>query len=106
VFCRGTLAEPCEWPTGALFAGRCAQENVEAAEAAAGEVLKQALSLRRRARKLHRELQLAELALGKDSSESDLGRLKDFQAQLPALGGIEAGAEGLGAQSVRPSGTL
>ncbi|HEY4848238.1 MAG TPA: DNA primase, partial [Methylocella sp.] len=43
-----------------------------AADADADEVLKQALSLHRRARTLHRELQLAELALGKDSSEANL----------------------------------
>jgi DNA primase len=78
----------------------------EAAEADAEEVLKQALSLHRRARALHRELQLAELALGKDSSEASLGRLKDIQAQLSALGGIEAAVDGFGAQSGRPSGTL
>jgi DNA primase len=78
----------------------------EAAEADAEEVLKQALSLHHRARALHRELQLAELALGKDSSEANLGRLKDIQAQLSALGGIEAAVDGFGAQSGRPSGTL
>jgi DNA primase len=77
-----------------------------AADADAEEVLKQALSLHRRARALRRELQLAELALGKDSSEANLGRLKDVQAQLSALGGIEAAVEGFGAQSGRPSGTL
>jgi DNA primase len=77
-----------------------------AAEADAEEVLKQALSLHRRARALHRELQLAELALGRDSSEANLGRLKDIQAQLSALRGIEAAVDGFGAQSGRPSGTL
>jgi DNA primase len=77
-----------------------------AADADADEVLKQALSLHRRAKTLQRELQLAELALGKDSSEANLGRLKDIQAQLSALGGIEAAVEGFGAQSGRPSGTL
>jgi DNA primase len=77
-----------------------------AAEADAEEVLKQALSLHRRARTLHKELQLAELALGKDFSEANLRRLKDIQAQLLARGGIEAAVEGFGAQSGRPSGTL
>jgi DNA primase len=77
-----------------------------AAEADAEEVLKQALSLHHRARALHKELQLAELALGKDSSEANLGRLKDIQAQLSALGGIEAAVEGFGAQSGHPSGSL
>ncbi|MGH6839835.1 MAG: DNA primase, partial [Methylocella sp.] len=80
--------------------------NAGAADIDAGEVLKQALSLHRRAKALHRELQLAEIALGKDSSEANLGRLKDIQAQLSALGGIEAAVEGFGAQSGRPSGTL
>jgi DNA primase len=80
--------------------------KVQAAEADAEEVLKQALSLHRRAKTLHRELQLAELALVKDSSEANLGRLKDIQAQLSALGGIEAAMEGFGVQSGRPSGTL
>ncbi|MDQ6869437.1 MAG: DNA primase [Pseudomonadota bacterium] len=77
-----------------------------AADVDADEVLKQALRLHRRAKTLHRELQLAELALGKDSSEANLGRLKDIQTQLSALGGIEAAVEGYGAQSGRPSGTL
>jgi DNA primase len=79
-------------------------ENIGAADAE--EVLKQALSLHRRARALRLELQLAELALGKDSSEANLGRLKDIQAQLSALGGIEAAVEGFGAQSGRATGTL
>jgi len=77
-----------------------------AAEADAGEVLKQALSLHHRARALHRELQLAELALGKDFSEANLGRLRDIQEQLSALAGIEAAVEGFGVQSGRPSGSL
>ena len=77
-----------------------------AADSDADEVLKQALSLHNRAKTLQRELQLAELALGKESSEANLGRLKDIQAQLSALGGIEAAVEGFGAQSGRPSGTL
>jgi DNA primase len=51
-------------------------------------------------------LQLAELALGKDSSEANLGRLKDIQGQLSALGGIGAAGEGFGAPSDRPIGTL
>lgn len=72
----------------------------------ADEVLKQALSVHRRARALHRELQLAELALGKDSTEANLGRLKDIQAQLSALGGIEVAVEGFGAQSGRQGGAL
>jgi DNA primase len=73
--------------------------------------LKQALSLHRRARALHKELQLAELALGKDSSEANLGRLMDIQAQLSALGGIEAAMalarnRGARAEPCDPGGTL
>ncbi|MGH6834454.1 MAG: hypothetical protein ACREC9_02680 [Methylocella sp.] len=49
---------------------------------------------------------MAELALGNDSGEANLDRLKDIQAQLSAPGGIEAAVEGFGAQSGRPSGTL
>ena len=49
---------------------------------------------------------MAELALGKDSSEANLGRLKDIQAQLSALGGIEAAVEGFGVLSGRPVGSL
>jgi len=77
-----------------------------AAKSDAEEVLKQALNLHRRARALHKELQLAELALGKDSTEANLGRLRDIQAQLSALGGIEAAVEGFGAQSGRAGGSL
>ncbi len=60
--------------------------------------LKQALSLHRRARALHKELQLAEFALGKDFTGANLGRLKDILTQLSALGGIEAAMAGFGAQ--------
>lgn len=77
-----------------------------AAEADAEEVLKQALALHRRTRALHRELQLAELALVKDTTEANLGRLKDIQAQLSALAGIEAAGEGFGVRSGRPSRAL
>jgi DNA primase len=80
--------------------------KADAAEADAEEVLKQALTLHHRARALHKELQLAELALVKESSEVNLGRLKDIQAQLSALAGIEAAMEGFGVQSGRPSRTL
>jgi DNA primase len=50
----------------------------------AEEVLKQALTLHRRARALDKELQLAELALVKDSSEAKLGRFKHIREQLSA----------------------
>jgi DNA primase len=75
-----------------------------AAEADAGEVLKQALTLHRKTRALHRELQLAELALGNDTSEPNLARLKDIQEQLAALSGVEAVVEGFGTLSGRLGG--
>jgi DNA primase len=80
--------------------------KAEAAEADAEEVLKQALTLHHRARALHRELQLAELALGMEANEVNLDRLKDIREQLLALGGTEAAVEGFGALSGRPGGTL
>jgi DNA primase len=80
--------------------------KTDAAAADAEEVLKQALSLHRRAKALHKELQLAELALVKECNEANLGRLKDIQAQLSSLGGIEAAREGFGVPSGRPGGTL
>jgi DNA primase len=78
----------------------------EASNADAEEVLKQALTLHHKAKALHRELQLAELALGHDASELNLARLKDIQEQLSALSGMEAAVEGFGAQSGHPSGSL
>jgi len=77
-----------------------------ASETDAGEVLKQALTLHRRTRALHRELQLAELALGNDASELNLARLRDIQDQLSALSGMEAVVEGFGVSSGRFSGSL
>ncbi len=80
--------------------------KASAAEADAEEVLKQALSLHRRAKALHKELQLAELALVTDCNEANLSRLRDIQAQLSALGGMEAARDGFGAQSRRPGTTF
>jgi len=77
-----------------------------ASEIDAGEVLKQALTLHRRTRALHRELQLAELALGNDASELNLARLRDIRDQLSALSGMEAVVEGFGVSSGRFSGSL
>jgi DNA primase len=78
----------------------------DAAEADAEEVLKQALTLHRRAKALHRELQMAESALGMDCSEASLGRLKDIREQLTTLGGTEASIEGFGVLSGRRGGIL
>lgn len=75
--------------------------KAEAADADAEEVLKQALTLHRRGRALHKELQLAEMALGNEASEANLGRLNDIRDQLSALGGIEASTESFGQLSGR-----
>jgi DNA primase len=78
----------------------------QASDSDAEEVLKQALTLHHKTGALHRELQLAELALGNDVSELNLARLKDIQEQLSALSGMEAAVEGFGALSGRPKGSL
>jgi DNA primase len=80
--------------------------KIDAAEPDAEEVLRQALTLHRRAKALHRELHLAEVALGMDSNEANLGRLRDIQSQLLALGGTEAAVDGFGAPSGRSGGSL
>ena len=77
-----------------------------AAEADAEEVLRQALTLHRRARTLHKDLNSAENALAEAPSDANLARLKDIQEQLLALGGTEATIEGFGAASGRPGGSL
>ena len=76
------------------------------AEADAEEVLRQALTLHRRARTLHKDMDSAETALAQDPSDANLARLKDIQEQLLALGGTEATIEGFGASSGRSGGTL
>jgi DNA primase len=78
----------------------------DAAEADAEIVLEQALTLHRRAKALHRELQMAELALGMESSLANLGRLNDIREQLTALGGTEASIEGFGILSGRRGKSL
>jgi len=76
------------------------------AEVDAEEVLRQALTLHRRARTLHKDMNLAELALAQDPSDANLARLKDIQEQVLALGGTEATIEGFGASSGQSGGTL
>jgi DNA primase len=77
-----------------------------ASDADAEAVFKQALALHRNAGALHRELKLAEIALGNDPSDLNLARLKDIQEQLSALSGMEAAVEGFGTLSGRPNGNL
>jgi DNA primase len=78
----------------------------EAADSDAEAALTQAMALHRKMRALNRELKSAEAALAQDGSDSNLARLKDIQAQLAALVGMEAALEGFGVASGRPSGTL
>ncbi len=74
----------------------------EAAEIDAGEALRQALALHRRARALHKDLKSAEIALADDPSEENLARLCEIQSELAALDGREAALEGFGILSGRP----
>jgi DNA primase len=72
-----------------------------AAQADADEALRQALVLHRKAKALHRELQLAETALAQEASELNYARLCDIREQLTGLAGAEAAIEGFGALSGR-----
>ncbi|WP_442754596.1 DNA primase [Methylocystis sp. JAN1] len=73
----------------------------EAAPSDAAESLRQALVLHRRSWALNKELRAVEARLAESSSEQDLARLRDIQAQLTALDGAEAAVEGFGASSGR-----
>jgi DNA primase len=77
-----------------------------AAQEDAGESLKQALALHRRARALHRELKLAETELGRDATDPNLDRLREIQSELAALEGREAAVEGFGLMSGRQTRVL
>ncbi len=76
------------WSTGAGAA-------IEDAELS----LRQAMALHRRARELHKDLQEARDALGRDPSEGRLAELRDIQAHLSTLEGTEAMIEGYGTLS-------
>jgi len=78
----------------------------DAALADADEVLRQALALHHKARALHRELQLAETALGQEANELNLARLRDIREQLTGLAGTEAVMEGFGSLSGRDNRAL
>ena len=71
----------------------------ETADSDADQALRQALALHRKARELHRELKDAELALGRDESDSNLAWLRDVQTRLATLEGTEASVEGYGHMS-------
>ena len=72
----------------------------------AGAVLRQALTLHRKTRALHRELLSAETALASDASEPNMARMRDIQEQLNALAGMEAAVDGFGALSGRSGPAL
>jgi DNA primase len=78
----------------------------ESASADAGESLRQALVLHRRASALNRELRAVEARLAENPNEQDAARLRDIQTQLSALDGAEAAVEGYGALSGRASRNL
>ena len=71
----------------------------DAAESEVDLALRQALGLQRKTSRLHRELQLAELALAEDPTELNLARMRDIQAELASLEGQEAAIEGFGSLS-------
>lgn len=78
-------------------------------EAAADDVLvtwAQLIALHRQWHSLIKELKDAELALGRDSSESNYLRLCDVKARLSRVDGTEALIEGFGAASGRSARSL
>ena len=85
-----------------LSAAWCARSD--AAETDAAEALRQALTLHRRSRALHKDLLAAAAALGQDATEPNLARLREIQAELAGLDGREAVVEGFGASSGRSIG--
>jgi DNA primase len=64
------------------------------------------VTLHRKTRTLNRELKDAEHALGEEPSDANLAWLRDVQARLSALDGLEAQIEGFGALSGRATGTI
>ena len=61
----------------------------------------QLVALHRQSHSLLRELKDAEMALGQDANESNLGWLRDVQARLAEVDGLEALIEGFGESSGR-----
>ena len=78
----------------------------EAAPQDAAEVLRQALTLHRKSRALHKELLSAEVALATDASDANMARMRDIQEQIGALTGMEAAIEGFGVRSGRSGPAL
>ena len=74
------------------------------ADAAQPDVLdtwKQLVALHRQWHALSRELKDAELAMGEDNTEANLGWMRDIKARLAQADGLEALIEGFGVQSGR-----
>jgi DNA primase len=87
---RDQIAATGHWPAGPA-----------AADADAEEGWRQALTLHRRTRTLHRELKDAEAVLAAEWSEANLARLRDIQTELATSDGAEALIEGFGQSSGR-----
>jgi DNA primase len=68
--------------------------RVEAAEEDAAATLLQAMTLHHKTRSLNRELKSAELVYAADGSEASFERLRQIRAEISAVEGIEASAEG------------
>ncbi|MEJ2624882.1 MAG: DNA primase, partial [Pseudolabrys sp.] len=66
----------------------------------------QLIALHRQWHSLIKELRDAELALGRDSSESNYLRLRDVKERLATMEGTEAQIEGFGASSGRGARSL
>ncbi len=78
----------------------------DASESDADHVLRQALTLQRRAQALHKALRVAELALAQEPSEANLALLCDVQSQIATLNGMEATVDGFGLSSGRPEADI
>ncbi|MGH6763873.1 MAG: DNA primase [Phyllobacterium sp.] len=73
----------------------------QASDEDAREGLKQALHLHKRARALHKELKLAEVALATETTDENYNRLLDIQNDIRRTEAIEALIDGFGATSGR-----
>ncbi len=73
----------------------------EAAAADVDQILRQALTLQRKAGSLHRDLKAAQDAFARDDCDLNFDALKDVKDRLSALEGTEASLEGFGSLSGR-----
>jgi DNA primase len=84
------VTHPADWPARA----GAADEDVE-------QWWTHVVTLHRKTRTLHKELEEAQRALGDDPSDQNFAWLRDVQGRLSALDGTEATIEGFGALSGR-----